>query len=358
MTIPRRIPRMVISALLGSIAVVAAPDLSAQAAPPNGTLAIVTQVPSATAAVFSFAMSPASTGGSTNAAVTGAGSVSLPYGATNALSITQTVPAGFGPVSITCVVNGGTTGTVSGSRVTGVKIVSNKTTTCTFSQSLLPVTASASLAFSPAYLSHLGSDTTQTWSVRNPNAFPTTLTAVTDSRLGPLSSSTCHPGTTLAAGASCGGSFTIFLAKPAGGTETSSVTATLASAAGTSATSSVSKTLTFLTQSAQLSVVKGASPSVLPAAGGWTTVTVMAMNQGSEPLTLGAFTDTAWGPLDNAPTCRTGTVLFPGESCSFSTQWWLSGSPGTSRTSTVWNIAVTDSGTSVLGEGSATISFS
>jgi hypothetical protein len=220
------------------------------------------------------------------------------------------------------------------------------------------VTASASLAFSPTFLSHLGSDTTQTWSVRNPNAFPTTIAAITDSRLGPLSSSSCHPGTTLAAGASCGGSLTIFLAKAAGGTETSSVTATLTSAAGTSATATASKTLTFLTQGSQLRVVKGATPSVLPASGGWTTATIMAQNTGTEPLTLGAFTDTAWGALDNSPTCRTGTVLFPGEACSFTTQWWMSGAAGSSRTSTVWNIAVTDGGTAVLGEGSATISFS
>ncbi len=352
-----RVTTGIATVALATIGVLAAPSLSAQAAQPTGTLTIVNQVPVATTSVFTFALSPSSATGQASASITGAGSVSLPFASTSALSITEALPASFGPVTISCLLNGGATGVVSGSRVSAVRISPNKTTTCTFTQTALPVAVNAALAFSPTHLAHLGSDTTQTWSVTNPNSFPVKITALEDSRLGSLGTTTCAAGKTLAAGASCGGSFTVFLAQPAGGTANSTFTASVVSDAGTSASVTKSATLTFLTQSSSLIVTKTASPSTLPKAGGWTTLTVSALNIGNLPITLGDFNDTQLGQMDYSSSCHAGTVLQPGQSCSFDSSWWYSSPTGASMSSTVWNIGQTSSGTWVLGEGSSLLTF-
>jgi len=357
MRISDRLSVGIASLSLAALSVIAAPALSAAAAAPTGTLTIVNQVPNSTTSPFAFTLSPPSQTGATSLSIAGGGTASLVYAPTRALSITEAVPASFGSVTVSCLVNGSATGVASGASVTAVMISPNKVTTCTFTQTALPVTVVAALAFSPTYLAHLGSDTTETWSVTNPNAFPVKITALNDSRMGTLSAPTCAVGRTLAAGATCGGSLGLYLSQQPGGASTSTFTASLVSDAGATASVTKSATLTFLTQSAALRVTKAASPATLPKSGGWTTVTVTATNIGVTAITLGDFNDTALGLMDYSFACHAGTVLQPGTSCDFTSSWWYSSPTGASLTSTVWNIGRTSSGTWLLGEGASTVSF-
>ena len=193
--------------------------------------------------------------------------------------------------------------------------------------------------------------------MKNTSAFPVKITALNDSRMGALSVPSCTVGTTLAAGATCGGSLSLWLSQPSGGTATSTFTASVVSAAGASASSTRSGVLTFLLPNPQLNVTMVANPATLPRAGGWATVTVQATNATSGTVTLGDFYDTNLGPMDFSATCHAGTVLPSGASCSFQSTWWFSSPTGAALTSTVWNLT-TLNGNPVLGEGTFTVTFS
>ena len=344
-----------------SIALVPAVGLlapAADAATANGKLNIVTVLPGTATGNFTFTLSRPTLAGKTSAVLSGATTRSLSFVGGSPVSISQKAPVGYADPSISCVLNGAPTGTVSGSSVTDVAIAAGGTTTCTFTENLAPVSLATTVSFSPSYLSYRGGDTTQTWSVKNTSPLAVTITGLDDSRLGPISTSTCAVGTTLAVGASCGGTLTLFTANLSGGVETSTFTASAQNKLGATGSATASGTLTFLLPSYQLVVTKTYSPSTLPSTGGTTTMTVGFTNNSSQSLTLGTINDTALGTLAGSLDCHAGTVLGVGQSCSFASVWYYSGAAGTSVSSAVWSIATLADGTHFLGERVATLSFS
>jgi hypothetical protein len=357
-----RLLRFALSITVAALLSQALPAVQANAAQPAGSLVIVTQTPNPTTAAFSFALTPAAVTGETTTSITGAGSVTLAYAATSRLRITESIPPSFGPVTISCMLNGGTTGVATNRSIRNVTIAPNQVTTCTFTQTARPARVRAAVSFAPSSVGHLGGTTVETWSVTNPSGFPVTLTSVSESWLGDLSAPGCEAGTVLAPGTSCGGTISQWVSQPAGGTATRTVTATVVSAAGATATNSASARLRFLLPSSAVQVSREVSPSVLPSSGGWASLKITLTNPGASSITAGSFVDTQFGEWFDGwvgnESCHAGTVLAPGESCAIQTQAWFSGAAGTTMTATAWNVATSSTGVAVLGEGSSTLTLS
>lgn len=107
----------------------------------------------------------------------------------------------------------------------------------------------------------------------------------------------------------------------------------------------------------QSSVSKTVSPSTRPAPGGNFTYTVTVTNDGPDPTTLTALTDSIYGDLNGQGSCATGGLLAPGQSYACAFVQSFTGVAGDTETDTVTSVTTDASGIPSSASDDATISL-
>ena len=218
----------------------------------------------------------------------------------------------------------------------------------------VPVTKTAT----PSSLPEPGGVVTFTVRVDNADDGTITLLSLWDSIHGDLSGQgSCSLPQTVPAGGYVTCSFTATVSGNAGASETDVVTAQAEDDEGHTISDAGSATVTITDVPSSLAVTKTVTPSVV-AAGGSVIFTVRVTNISAvDSVTVTSLTDTVYGNLDGQGSCTAGQTLSPGDAyeCSFGAT--ISGTAGTSETSTVTAAGIDDDGNSVSGSGSATVTI-
>ena len=210
----------------------------------------------------------------------------------------------------------------------------------------------------PSSLPEPGGVVTFTVRVDNADDGTITLLSLWDSIHGDLSSQgSCSLPQTVPAGGYVTCSFTATVSGNAGANETDVVTAQAEDDEGHTISGAGSATVNITDVPSSIAVSKTATPSVV-AAGGSVTFTVRVTNISAvDSVTVTSLTDTVYGNLDGQGSCSAGQTLSPGDAyeCSFGAT--ISGTAGTSETSTATVEGIDDDGNSVSGSGTATVTI-
>ena len=159
---------------------------------------------------------------------------------------------------------------------------------------------------------------TYTVVVANTGSEDVTLQSLTDSVFGDLNGQgTCATGVAIAEDDSYSCEFTWQLSSDTLTAHRNIVTATVVDDDNTPATDSDDATVTFEDVKPAISVVKTASPTVVPETGGDVTFTFRVENTGTEAVTIVSLDDSVYGPLAGDADCAVGMVLDADESCEF-----------------------------------------
>jgi len=104
-------------------------------------------------------------------------------------------------------------------------------------------------------------------------------------------------------------------------------------------------------------VTKTAAPSTVPETGGEVDYTITVTNPDSEPVTIASLIDSA-GPISGSATCRVGTVLPAGQSCTFTDRRTVPpGAPGSTTVNTVTVTGSRGNATSAPASSSAPVTY-
>ena len=107
----------------------------------------------------------------------------------------------------------------------------------------------------------------------------------------------------------------------------------------------------------RIEVTKTANPTSVPETGGDVTFTFVVANTGNVPATLTALSDDKFGTLAGDADCQVGTVLAPGDSCSFAATFAVpSGQDGNAHVD-VFTATATGNGVTVSDTDDATVTY-
>ncbi len=249
-------------------------------------------------------------------------------------------------VTVTAVDNDGSTDSDS----------DDETVTFTDVAPVITVTKTAT----PRHIPEGGAYVTFTVRVSNPGPEDVTLTTLTDSVYGDLSTlanSTAVLPQTILIGGSYQATFTVALSSDDLADHYNVVTAEAVDDEGTKARATDDETVTFEDTPPEISVTKTASPTSVPETGGWVTFTITVTNTGDEAVTLtDAYDDTFAGWFATLADFDT-TGLAVGEVATATFTEWLEADDLVDHENVVTVTAVDNDQTVVDDDAAAVVTF-
>jgi hypothetical protein len=276
-------------------------------------------------------------------------------------SVTEgTLTAGWQLTAASCLRGAASTGTKSGSQVSGVSVSIGETTVCTFTNGIGAPTVTVTKTADPTQIPETGGNVTFSVSVTNTFSQPVTLSTLVDNVYGNLvGQGTCAVGSSIAAGASYSCSFTKTLsASTAGAVHRDTITATVTNPGG-SGSNKDDAVVTYSDVAPTITVLKSPNVNTVPETGGPVTYSVSVTNNAAEAVTLNALTDDKFGNLNGQGTCVTGSSIAAGGTyiCSF-TRTLAAQNAGTFHTNVVTATAQDNDATSASDTDDAQVGFS
>jgi hypothetical protein len=262
-------------------------------------------------------------------------SVAVAAGATNSYTVSETLVAGW-TASVSCVESNNPKDTTTSGATAEIKLQSSESVTCTFTNTQQDLALTVTKVATPDSLPEPGGEVSYEVTVTNDSEVTVTLTSLIDDKFGDLNG---QGDCVLPADIAPGDSFSCtFLREIEGDPDTphtNTVTATVTD--GTrEETGQGTETVTFTGVDPKITVVKD-GPATIEEPGGLVTydVTVSNDSEATDPVTITMLFDNVVGELEGDDDCQIGTVLQPGQSCSFSFTAEVTGSAGTSVTNIV-----------------------
>ena len=233
-------------------------------------------------------------------------------------------------------------------------------TTPTVDFTNVPPDISVTKTADPAAVPETGGNVAFTFAVTNNSAEAVTITSLADDKFGTLAGDAdCKVGTVLAAGAAC--DFSAIFAVPAGdypGSHTNIFTAVAADNDNTTDTATDDATVAYTDVLPDISVSKTANPTSVPQTGGNVAFTFVVKNNSAEAAAITSLADDKFGTLVGSASCKVGTVLAAGASCTFSATFAIPAGPYPgSHVNTFTAVARDDDGNSDSASASATVTY-
>ncbi|WP_225752563.1 DUF11 domain-containing protein [Actinotalea sp. Marseille-Q4924] len=198
-----------------------------------------------------------------------------------------------------------------------------------------------------------------TYVVTNSSAEAATITVLADDRIDPLvGDDDCQVGTVLLGRASC--TFTATGTVPPGdapGGYTNIGSVTVTDGDGNTDVATDDETVTYTDVPPTVRVDKAALPLSVPENGGLVSFTFSVTNTSFEPVTITALEDDVFIEIDGNETCQVGTVLDPGETCTFTETHRLSGDVAAPHTNVFTATVADDEGSTASDDDDATVDF-
>ena len=200
----------------------------------------------------------------------------------------------------------------------------------------------------PTSVPETGADVVFTFTVTNESDEAVTITSLSDSDFGTLAGDAdCQVNTILAAAGQPGDSCSFTQTEPIDGDfggldHVNTFSATVVDDEGSTDTATDDATVTFTDVLPEVSVVKSANPTSVPETGANVDFTFTVTNDGDEAGTITSLSDSDFGTLTGDLDCKVGTVLDPGESCSFTITEFIDGDAAGPDHSNTVTVVLTD----------------